>query len=514
MLTSRRHTARKRGRGIVLAALVAAVVLAPAQGLPARQGVTRGIGHVLVQVEDGRQMTLYEQSYALVIGASEYDRGKGWARLPGVLQDVREVSAALKEHGFKVEEVLNPTRAGLEQALWKFVGDYGQTANNRLLVYFAGHGATIKTEDGRDLGYVVPCDAPLPANKGAFKQAAFSMESFQNLAKQIESRHALFVFDSCFSGSLFHSTMRSVPNHIMSKMASPVRQFITAGTQEQAVPDKSIFREQFVRALRGEADGNNDRYVTGTELGVFLEDRVTEHSRRTQTPQWGKILDPGLNKGDFVFSLLKPGESPPQVARTSEMAELAKIVDAGELAHWVRIANSTDPEDYKAFLEKHPNGTFAPVAKIRAQARTPAAPNSSASHPTPRESPGPFLVRASFAGQPAARRPGAGAQSQPDTRPAPAVTRPAPPKPDESWYVILGSYALSQQHKANALMLKYQALGYDARLINSNWGDFPNFARSLWVVVIGPGTQRAARELTREIRPKVRAQPYYKQAVK
>jgi cell division septation protein DedD len=198
------------------------------------------------------------------------------------------------------------------------------------------------------------------------------------------------------------------------------------------------------------------------------------------------------------------------------MAELAKMVDAGELAHWVRIANSTDPEDYKAFLEKHPNGTFAPVAKMRAQARPPATPGSSESHPTPRESPGLFFIRASFAGQPATRRQGPGAQSKPDPRPAPTVTRPAPPNPNESWYVILGSFALSQQHRANAHMLKYQALGYDARLINSNWGDFPNFKPSYWVVVIGPGTQRAARELALEIRPKVnvREKPYYKQAVK
>ena len=28
-------------------------------------------------------------------------------------------------------------------------------------------------------------------------------------------------------------------------------------------------------------------------------------------------------------------------------------------------------------------------------------------------------------------------------------------------------------------MLKYQAMGYDARLINSNWGDFPTSRESL-----------------------------------
>lgn len=489
----------------LLAQLALFVATVPVPGAKTQLSIASGgFGSIRVSVEDGSEVTFYEKSYALVFGASAYDKDKGWAALPGVLRDVEAVSAALKEHGFEVEQVLNPTRASFEQAMWKFIGDHGQSANNRLLVYFAGHGATIKTEDQRDLGYLVPCDAPLPEKgRGAFKQAAISMEMFQTFAREIEARHALFVFDSCFSGSLFHSTMRSVPNHIMSKMASPVRQFITAGTENQEVPDRSIFREQFIRALRGGADTNNDNYVTGTELGVFLEDRVTEFTRRTQTPLWGKILDPVLNKGDFIFSLRKPGEAPAPPVSPLEMAELSRMVNAGELNYWVRIANSTDPEDYKAFLVKYPNGTFAPVAKMRAQAR-PSIPvgRSRREISRPRrveiaatDSPVGQFVEASF------MQPQLESQSE------------EPTSDQNSWYVILGSYGLSRQDKANALMLKYQAMGYDARLINSNRGDFANFARSLWVVVIGPGSQHAARGLAREIRPKVKDRPYWKRAM-
>jgi formylglycine-generating enzyme required for sulfatase activity len=82
-----------------------------------------------------------------------------------------------------------------------------------------------------------------------------------------------------------------------------VRQFITAGDADQVVPDESIFRRQLEAALRdGEADTNRDGYITGTELGVFLEDTVTNYSRKSQTPRWGKIRDPNLDKGDFVFA--------------------------------------------------------------------------------------------------------------------------------------------------------------------------------------------------------------------
>ena len=481
--------------GATLLAVIIAAMFAPASQLS--QSQVHRSGALRVAVEDGSEMTVYEESHALVIGASAYDKDKGWSQLPGVAKDVTEVSSALEEQGFVVERLLNPTLVSFDQAMRKFIGEYGQSLNSRLVVYFAGHGATIKTEDGRSLGYIVPTDAPLPSGKGAFKQGAVSMELFQTYAKQIESRHALFVFDSCFSGSLFHETMRSVPNYVISRMTQPVRQFITAGTEDQEVPDQSVFREEFVRALKGEADLNGDKYVTGTELGVFMQDKVTEYSRGTQTPQWGKIIDPELNRGDFLFSMLGSGEKPPALTAV-DLSTLSKTINPAELSFWARIANSTDPEDYKAFLAKYPTGTFAPVAEMRASQRGQLRSPHPAGNP-----PDDNLVRSIFKPigfQPSPQQPTASDR----------VSNPG----GESWYVILGSFGLSHQDKANAVMLKYQAMGYDARLINSNWGDFPNFARSLWVIVIGPSSQSVARGLAREIRPKVKERPYYKQAVK
>jgi hypothetical protein len=82
-----------------------------------------------------------------------------------------------------------------------------------------------------------------------------------------------------------------------------VRQFITAGAADQEVPDDSVFRRQFVAGLAGEADMNHDGYVTGSELSQFLEYTVINYTRGAQTPQYGKIRDPFLDKGDFVFFL-------------------------------------------------------------------------------------------------------------------------------------------------------------------------------------------------------------------
>ncbi len=91
-----------------------------------------------------------------------------------------------------------------------------------------------------------------------------------------------------------------VPRQIQTLTAKPVRQFISAGTAGQSVPAESVFRYSFTRGIRGEADLDKDGYVTGTELGLYVQRQVTNYDTG-QTPQFGKIKDPLYDEGDFVF---------------------------------------------------------------------------------------------------------------------------------------------------------------------------------------------------------------------
>lgn len=311
-------------------------------------------------VGNSQSVELYANSYALVIGVSDYEH---WPDLPGVAKDIDAVGNSLKKHGFKVISLLNPTRASFDKAIRNFIGDYGQNPENRLLTYYAGHGHTLTTARGRELGYIVPADAPLPKDGiGAFKKKAISMLEIEIFAKQIESKHAMFTFDSCFSGSLFEIT-RAVPDTISLKTSEPVRQFITAGSAEQTVPDKSIFRNQFVAGLEGDADVNKDGFITGTELAQYIEESVTNYSHRAQTPQYGKIRDPYLDKGDFVFinprmeiTINVPGKKSP-VTGTVDPAAL-------ELSYWETIKDSKNPESYQAYIDDYPQGKFKNLAAL------------------------------------------------------------------------------------------------------------------------------------------------------
>ena len=136
------------------------------------------------------------------------------------------------------------------------------------------------------------------------------------------------MFDTCFSGAIAFALARShppsPPDHthpeITSQTTEPVRQFISAGTADQKVPDVSLFRRFFVEALEGdaEADRNGDGYITGSELGQFLQEKVTIASQGMQTPQYGKMLDSRLNRGEFVFTPFRTVPPPAIVTLPSE----------------------------------------------------------------------------------------------------------------------------------------------------------------------------------------------------
>ncbi len=312
---------------------------------------TRGVG-VVVKTGAGqtKEIKLYNASYALVIGNSRY---QFWDSLPGVGSDVVAVRASLEKQGFKVETAENLTSEAFNQTMNKFIDDYGFEPENRLLIYYAGHGHTLASSgDQRDLGYVVPVDAPNPkTDEIGFKRKAITMDTIQNYAKRIESKHALFLFDSCFSGKLVTRNAITIPPIIEEKVSLPVRQFITAGAADQPVPDESYFRRSFVNALEGDADRNGDGYVTGTELAEYLKEKVTNYSNRTQTPQYGKINDVNLDRGDFIFVTGTPSTPKPEIPVPNP--------DSGESAFWKTIEDSTDERDFESYLERSARGEFS-----------------------------------------------------------------------------------------------------------------------------------------------------------
>jgi hypothetical protein len=114
--------------------------------------------------------------------------------------------------------------------------------------------------------------------------------------------------------------VRAAPVDISEKSAQPVRQFITAGGAGEQVPDQSVFKVVFLQGITGDADLNADGYVTGSELGMHLQEKVVNYTRGGQHPQYGKINNPKLDRGDFIFVSQKMLEKKITVQSASEAA--------------------------------------------------------------------------------------------------------------------------------------------------------------------------------------------------
>lgn len=273
---------------------------------------SRGLNIVPIKDVSGKTVGLYKDSHALVLGVADYSAG--WPKLPSVIEETKQIEQALIAKGFSVALVLNPDDEAMQNSFKTFIQEYGYDRDNRLLFFFSGHGYSRKKGAK---GYLVPTNAPDPRkDEKGFLRKALPMNQVLAWCRQIEAKHVMFLFDSCFSGTIFKTkALPEIPPHISEITSRPVRQFITAGDAGEEVPAKSVFARAFIRGLQGEADLSKDGYITGSELGMYLRDKVLYY-QSGQTPQYGKIRDPELDEGDFVFTVRRQPDYQPVAPST------------------------------------------------------------------------------------------------------------------------------------------------------------------------------------------------------
>jgi len=190
--------------------------------------------------------------------------------------------------------VLDPTSDALTSSLKQFLFQ-PVSYDTRLLVYYSGHGWT----DGKKTGYLVPVDAPKEDADG-FLASLVSMDEIKGWSFQSRAKHALFVFDSCFSGIVFSSRSNTRPSALfLNDAVRKVRFFITAGTEDEQVPAKSDFTPYLIKGLQGEADPWQTGVISGNTLGSWLKLAVSQLGK--QTPQYGTAPEVEWQKGDVLF---------------------------------------------------------------------------------------------------------------------------------------------------------------------------------------------------------------------
>ncbi len=332
---------------------------------------------------------LYSGRYALLVGASDYARNRGgWWNLAGVSDDLETIRCALVGSGFDAIRTVAPpvTASRIRAAVESFIAEFGGERDGEehlLLFYFAGHGETLTGRLARDdgsyefkSGYFVPEDAPRPdgteAIRDRFLELAVGMDEVDRWARSIRAKHAFFLFDTCFSGTVFRALARGrgllrvegtegsdsiLPPLVLARAAKPVRLFATAGAEDQVVPDESVFRRLLVAALEGrrnDADFTRDGFLMGREICLFLEDQVAIETDSRQTPQCG-TMPPPFHEGDVIFELRG-------LERGVEEAMRDRLRKEVEVWRGAR----TKPIGLDLYLERYPVGRYAGLARFLA----------------------------------------------------------------------------------------------------------------------------------------------------
>ena len=265
----------------------------------------------------------FDGSHALIIGIDSYR--SGIPPLGNAVRDAAAVADLLEaDHDFAVQRLLDTdaTHDALAEALELLAADVGE--DDRVFVYFAGHGIAQDGDDGPE-GFLVPVDAA-PEDRDSL----FPMLRLNSALADLPCRHLLLVLDCCFAGSFRWAATRSFLPGAQTMYRKRYERFVgepawqvltstapdqkaldlldglTIGARETST-DHSPFAAALLDGLAGGADrpgpdGETDGVVTATELYLHVRDVVelgAEAQGKEQTPGLWPL--PKHGRGEFLF---------------------------------------------------------------------------------------------------------------------------------------------------------------------------------------------------------------------
>ena len=273
----------------------------------------------------------FANSWALVVVIDAY--GGGIPPLGNAARDAGAIADALEQqHDFALIRLLDheATHDALQDAvvnqLPERVGE-----DDRVFVYFAGHGIAQDGDDGPE-GFLVPVDA-----RPEDRDSLFPMLRLHESLAALPCRHMLLVLDCCFAGSFRWAATRSFLPGVQTLyrkryerfVGEPAWQVLTSTAPDQKALDlldgltigaretsteHSPFANALLDGLAGNADrpgpdGATDGVITATELYLHVRDVVelgAESQGKEQTPGLWPL--PRHGRGEFLFHV--PGREP------------------------------------------------------------------------------------------------------------------------------------------------------------------------------------------------------------
>jgi len=158
--------------------------------------------------------SIYHNSFAVLIGINKYPNLPPSKQLHWAVNDVTALKRVLVEkYDFPEANVTVLTdkaasKQGIVKALSALADRRRVGKEDRILVYFSGHGQTVKTDDG-EMGFLLPSDANVDlsdvGNPGPYLETSLDMESLWKYLEGSSAKHALILADVCYSGLVAQS---------------------------------------------------------------------------------------------------------------------------------------------------------------------------------------------------------------------------------------------------------------------------------------------------------------------
>ncbi len=271
---------------------------------------------------------IYDNSWALVIGIDKYENVK---KLNYAVKDAKAIKSLLANNfNFNRNNItllLNEkaTYSNIRKEFSRITKSANE--NDRVLIYFAGHGQTMDLPGGGEKGYLIPYEGVMED----LYLTALPMDELKNIAIMSKAKHILYLLDACYGGIAAVGTrgleQQHTANYISKITKNLARQVITAGGRGEKVIEKpewghSAFTKNIKSALSyGNGDYNGDNVITANELGLYLSEKVTIDSENLQTPQFGRMTS---DEGEFVF-FVPDSTYKSQNEKDKKLQELQKI---------------------------------------------------------------------------------------------------------------------------------------------------------------------------------------------
>lgn len=210
------------------------------------------------------------------------------------------MESKLKSLGFETITLINQNAT--KDNILKILGDelprkVGK--NDRVIIFFAGHGQTEQLPDDSQMGYIVPVDA----DTGNIFSTAISMDQVRIFSRRLKAKHVLYLIDSCYAGLGLTRSGSIPPNekdYLRKITARKAHQMLVAGGKGELAHEEGrhgVFTKYILEALSGAADRDEKGYITFSDIASYVKPKVSRQTKNSQIPQYGSID----GEGEFVF---------------------------------------------------------------------------------------------------------------------------------------------------------------------------------------------------------------------